>query len=646
MPNSVIKFDDFELDPVRYELRRKGRALKIEKIPMDLLILLAGSDGRLVTREEMEAQLWGKEVFVDAEHGINTAVRKIRQVLGDDPDEPRFVQTVQRKGYRFIAAATPAEQAQSLNASPAVTVTAAPVLPSEAHAVADSSPHVEELQTGTKPPRSSNLHLAWYTLAAALLLAWPTIKFLQNRLERPPARSIAIQSIAVLPLENISGDPEQDYFADGMTDELITMLAKYRSLRVISRTSVMQYEKVHRPLPEIARELGVDGIIEGTVSRSQDRVRVRAQLLYAPTDTHLWAESYERGLGDILSLQQELARSIAEHVKAASSSAETSASSVHAPANPAARDAYFRGRYYWTSGRYQESGQFFEEAIRLDPNYGAAYAGLADSYTASAVSGEARPLEALPKGETAAKKALQLDDAQSEGHHSMAAVQFFYHWNWEAADKEIRRALELNPNSSEGHHLHAYILEVGNHPEESIQEDKRATELDPFGRSWAYGYSLYRARRFDEALKEFQQRAEVQPDLAILHAFLYLSYTRLGDSENAFTEAKKVCRLNGDQTGVAAREQAYLRGGLQAVHEVGLQQLKEMNKQQYISPYKLAEHAATAGHRDEAIAYLEQAFRQHDPMLVRLQHYPEFDFLHSDSRYVAILRKIGLPSLP
>src|SRR5437762_11348229 len=297
-----------------------------------------------------------------------------------------------------------------------------------------------------------------------------------------------------------SSDLEQEFFADGMTDELITMLAKYPTLRVISRTSVMQYKKAQKPLPEIARELGVDGIIEGSVSRGQGRVRVRAQLIYAPSDTHLWAESYDRDLGDVLTLQQELARSIAERVKIATSPAAATIRAAHTPASPEARDAYFRGREYWTIGQYMKSAEFFEQTIRLDPKYAAAYAGLADAYTASAVSGLMPSASAIAKAEPAAKRALELDGESAEAHHAFAANELFLRWDWETAEKESERALALNPGLAELHHLHAYILDAQNRMEESLQEDKRCVEMDLFGRGWAYGCALYRACRFDDGL--------------------------------------------------------------------------------------------------------------------------------------------------
>jgi TolB-like protein/DNA-binding winged helix-turn-helix (wHTH) protein len=377
---ALFKFADFELDCSRYELRRKGHPLKLEKIPMELLLLLAESDGRLVSREEIEERLWGKEVFVDAEHGINTAIRKIRQVLEDDPDNPGFVQTVQRKGYRFIAKVSHIPEA---SASQLGTGT----VPEPARAEAEALGKFSHGKTRTtEAPRAAGPS-GWSLLLPRFCWRGQPSSSRSRILTRSVSAQPTIRSIAVLPLENLYGGADDEYFADGMTDELITTLAKYKSLRVIFRTSIMQYKKVHRPLPDIARELAVDGIVEGSVSRSQDRVRVTAQLVYAPTDTHLWAESYDRDLSDVLSMQQDVARSIAERVNLASSPPNTSPKHTRVSVNPGARDAYLRGRYCWFSDRYEKSREFFQEAIRLDPSYAPAFSGLADSYTAAAVSG-------------------------------------------------------------------------------------------------------------------------------------------------------------------------------------------------------------------------------------------------------------------
>jgi TolB-like protein/DNA-binding winged helix-turn-helix (wHTH) protein/Tfp pilus assembly protein PilF len=636
VPSALFQFDDFELDCARYELRHRGRAVRLEKIPMELLQLLAESGGRLVTREEIEERLWGKDVFVDAEHGINTAVRKIRQALEDDPEAPRFVLTVPRKGYRFIA------EVRREKAEPARPT---PLRQDAPQKVEAQEPRSLPSTNARRPARSGNFpgKRVWLAVgAAAFLLAWPTYRLAVSRSTRAASASPVIRSIAVLPLENLSGDPSQEFFADGMTDELITMLAKYKSLRVISRTSVMQYKKTKKSLPEIAKELSVDGIVEGSISRAPDKVRVTAQLVYGPTDTHLWAESYSRDLSDALLLQHDLAKDIAERVNVVSSGAGAAARSPGTAGNTTARDVYFHGRYEWFSAHYPKSRELFQEAIRLDPTYAAAYSGLADSYTAAVAEGEEAPGAVRLLAEAAAQKALELDDDSPEAHHAMAAVDFFFRWDWAAAERECLRTLELNPSLAETHHIYAYVLGTEGRTEESLQQDKITLELDPFARPWAYGYGLIRARRYDQAIQELRQRAAARPEPSDFSWLLCYAYEYRGDNEAAMGVVRTAVKKD---PALAKRvERAYQSGGLPAVHAELLAGMKKSAAGgKYVSPAYMAEEAARAGLRSEALRYIQQAFEQRDAHLVYLEHNPAFDALRSEPRFVAIAKKMHLP---
>jgi TolB-like protein/DNA-binding winged helix-turn-helix (wHTH) protein len=435
VPLSLYEFGEFELDCARFELRRNGRSVKIERIPMDLLILLAEKDGAAVTRREIIERLWGKDVFVDTEHGINTAIRKIRQALKDDPEQPRFVQTVTGKGYRFVAGA------KNGNATLASPGEAKSTEPAEAAPAERNSWRLITITAIT---------VCLVAVAVLVLNAIGVGKRIFARNEIGP-----IRSVAVLPLVNLSGDATQDYFADGMTDELTTALAKNRSLRVVSRTSAMQYKGVSRPLRDIARELGVDGIVEGSVVRSANHVHVTLQLIYAPADTHVWAESYDRDLSGALSLPQKLSQIIANQARVDSAPAKP-----QRYVSPEAHDAYLQGRYVWSAANYARTRQhtenaiqsrgYFEKAIRLQPDYAAAWSGLADSIWVKGVGGTAPTAEFVEKAEAAACKAVELDDSLPEAHNSMAAVYFFYKWDWNRADAECRRSLELDPNNTEG----------------------------------------------------------------------------------------------------------------------------------------------------------------------------------------------------
>ena len=386
---SSYKFGEFELDCARYELRRNGRTLKLERIPMELLILLAEKDGNVVTRQEIVERLWGKDVFVDTEHGINTAIRKIRSALKDDPEQPRFIQTVTGKGYRFVA-----ERQNGNHASAGLL-----------------EPVVSPAQAADLPAKSRRMWPIMVALIALCLAAGGLLLFNSGgiRARLFPSSQRQIRSIAVLPLANLSGDPSQDYFADGMTDELITMLAKNTSLRVVSRTSAMQYKNAKRPVGEIARELGVDGILEGSVEKSGNHVHMTVQLIHASRDTHVWAESYDRTLSEAFSLPSDLSQTIAKEIKTAISPVEP-----QHPINPDAHDAYLRGRYSWFNRDMQRSQEYFEKAIQMQPDYAAAWSGLADSYTVRAVDGTSFPSTVMGKAEEAARKAIELDDSLSD----------------------------------------------------------------------------------------------------------------------------------------------------------------------------------------------------------------------------------------
>jgi TolB-like protein/DNA-binding winged helix-turn-helix (wHTH) protein len=638
VPARLLEFDEFSLDCDRYELLRSGRPVKLEKIPMELLILLVTKDGRLVTRQEIIEHLWGTEVFVDTEHGINTAIRKIRNVLRDDPEQPRFVQTVTRKGYRFIAPINviPPERG---NGNHSTTDLLPPDATQTQTDLRVSSPLTHSHQRVSGWLRKAALVLVGAIGVVAALLGLD-VRGVRQRVFAHNGKP-RIRSLAVLPLENLSADPAQDYFADGMTDELITMLARHSGLRVISRTSAMQYRKVHRPLPDIARELGVDGILEGSVSRFGERVQINVQLIYAPTDTHVWAESYDRNLSDVISLQSELAQTIARQVGVTASSSSKPEKRI----SPEALDAYLLGRYYWFADDGSErSRQYFQKAINSQPDYAAAWSGLADSYLGSAAGGEASPQEVLPQGDAAARKAVELDDSLPEAHNSMAAAYLIYRWDLQRAERESTRAVELNPGFAEGHHLRGYVFQALNRTEEAIQEQKKAMELDPFARPWELAYALMRAHQFDAALNEARLRGQAQPDNAALHQALGAAYWFKGMEKEAAQEWEMFHQLAGDTESARLIHQAFQRGGIRAVFEFRLSDdLRKKAAGKYVSPLELAEIYACLKHKEEALHYLEQSYRERAPWLVRIQSNPDFDFLHSDPRYQAIVKKMGLP---
>src|ERR1700675_1502126 len=635
VPIGIVKFAEFELDGGRYELRRGDRVLKLEKIPMELLALLAESNGRLVSRDEIVEKIWGKDVFLDTEHGINTAIRKIRQVLGDDPEQPRFVQTVTGKGYRFIAPATSIEERiehriddrgnggrGSGERGPVLTRSFSAAIPVGSAEISPPSDNGERAAQPVSPAPISVLSRSrWLGIALALVvLASLTVVLVRLNSSSTGGglftRSVKpqIHSLAVLPLENLSGDPNQEYFADGMTDELITMLAKNTGLRVVSRTSVMQYKKVHRPLADVARELGVDGILEGSVGRSGNRVHINAQLIYAPKDMHLWAESYERDLNDLTSLQSDLAQNIARQVGMTTAAVGRPERHI----NPEAHDAYLLGRHYWFVSQYKKSREYFQKAIDLQPDYAAAWSGVADYYTASAVEGQITQEVAIAQAEPAARKAIELDDSLADAHHAMAAVYYFLRWDWNAAEKESARAIELNPHYSEIHHLRSYLFDTLSPTDESLQEERKAMELDPFARPFGLALALLYAHQFDASLQEALARSEVQHNDATLVWIAGDIYTYKGMQAEGVQEWERALLLWGDKKSAAEMQRAFRRGGFRAVLEWNLSDVQRTATTKYVSPMEFAFCYARLRRKDQTIRYLEKAYQERTPFLVHL----------------------------
>jgi TolB-like protein/DNA-binding winged helix-turn-helix (wHTH) protein len=633
--HSSARFAGFELDLRTGELRKNGHRTRLQAQPLKALRVLLEHPGELVTREQLRKEVWPQDTFVDFDHGLNKAVAKLRDAVDESDTLPSIIETLPRLGYRFIP---PVEWLDKDGSSNTVTEPVSKI--QDEGADGESSP----LIAAELPVSDSAGGFRWRTallIVAALVLvlvAIPIVKGIRDaRSAKPP---LLIRSIAVLPLENLSGDPAQEYFADGMTDELITMLAKNPGLRVISRTSVMQYKNVHRPLREIAQELGVEGILEGSVDRSGSRVHMTAQLIDAASDTHVWAESFDRDLSDIGALQAELAQTIAQQVGAKTSGTAKPPRRISSEAH----EAYLLGKYFWfKSDDYEKSREYFQKAIDLQPDYADAWSGLADYYIASAVDGKFRPDVAMPQGGAAARKALELDDLDAEAYNSTAAFELFYQWDWEAADRDSARAIELNPSFAEGHHLRGYVLRTLNRMDEALQEQRKAMELDPFARSWALGYALLRARQFDAALKEARVRSEAQPNNADLHDLLSEAFFMNGMEKEAEEEKERSLQLSGEKELLAERVQVYRRGGFRAVLEWRPEVAKRRAAKEYVSPMEFAGMYGRLRSTEETLRYLEEAYEERSPFLVFVQSDANFDFLHAEPRYRAIIKKMGLP---
>jgi TolB-like protein/DNA-binding winged helix-turn-helix (wHTH) protein len=648
----IFQFGEFELNTERFELFRTGRSVKVERMPMELLILLVSKNGQLVTRAEIAERLWPDGVFVDTEHGINTFIRKIRVVLRDDSDQPRFVQTVTGKGYRFVApiarlnethptgVANASRRAEPLDDKPAPTdlvsttpgVLNAGVVETPVNASRPATGIVEPARRGWR----SGFRIAALATAAAAAIGLATGVWVHRRKAQASSIHPQISSLAVLPLDNLSGDPAQEYLADGMTDELTTMLAKNSTLRIVSRTSAMQYKGAHRPLREIAQALGVDGILEGSVARTHGNVHMTIQLIQSPNDTHLWAESYDRAADDEFTLPTEAAQSIARYLHRA-----TPAPSPQKSVNPAAHDAYLRGRYYWFGTQDKEAAEYFRKAIALQPDYALGWVGLSDYYGKAAVTGELAPGEASPQAEFAARKALQLDDSLADAHLSMAWVCLM-RYDWDCADAESARSVAMNPDSAAAHHCRAWMLIALNRMDEAVRERKKAMDIDPFSGPWVLVQTFDEDQAFDAAISEAHMRLGANPTNARLHGELSRAYLHKGMEREAAEELEKSLTLENDTAEAAAVRQAFSRGGYSAVLYMQLAELKKQSEREYVAPLKFALDFGELHLKEDTLRYLEYAYRERCPRLAWIQHFPEFDFLHGDRRYQTIVKAVGL----
>jgi TolB-like protein/DNA-binding winged helix-turn-helix (wHTH) protein/Tfp pilus assembly protein PilF len=629
-PAELLRFGVFEADVRTGELTKHGKRLRLQQQPFQLLALLLERPGELVTREELSSKLW-PQTTVDFDHGLNKAIGKIREALGDSSENPRFIETVARRGYRFLAdvAVVPAGQPAT------VANDLARLADSGLHGRADAG----------KSPRRPTVR-AWrlfgfgLTLMLAVSLSW----ILYPRSHPSPA----IRSLAVLPLENLSGDPAQDYFAEGMTDELITRLAQISALRVISRTSVMTYKSVRKSLPEIARELNVDAIVEGSVSRSGERVRITAQLIQVPADTHIWARTYDEDFQDTLSVQSRVARDISAQVQVTLNRQEEAALVKSKTVNPQAYEDYLKGRYFWnkrTGDALKKAIEYFSRAIKTDPTYAEAYSGLADSYALSGdwEYGILSPREAFPLAKEAATKALELDDTLGEAHTSLAFALDLYGWDWNAAEEEYKLALKLNPGYATAHHWYAWHLMVTGRTSEGILELRKAENLDPLSLiiSADIADALCIAHRYDESVQQSNKTLELDPSFAVAHYELGQALEQKHMHDEAIAEFQRAIELSG-HGGAFDSNLAYAYAASGRKKEA-IQIVKSLEARQDQNPSADANVALIyvgLGDPDQAMIWLNKAYeaRFNPSILLR----PAFDPLRSDARFQDLLRRIGI----
>ena len=616
------------MDLAAGEVRKAGLRQRLGGQPLQILQALLERPQEIVTREELRQRLWPSIAFVDYELALKKAVNRLREALGDSADSPHFIETIPRRGYRFIGVISP-QSVRPESGEPRLTA-ATDLL--------------------TRPAVQISARLFWRLIAAfslaaiAALLLWLNADKLRTRIFGRP-RAVEIHSIAVLPLENLSKDSSQDYFSDGITEALTTDLAQIGALRVISRTSATHFKGSRETLPNIGRQLNVDAIIEGSVTRFEDRVRITAQLIDARSDRHLWARTYERDLNDILALQDEVARDIAAEIQIKLTPQEQSRLTAERKTSPQAYDAYLRGRYLWSQRNAEaitKAVGYFQQAVREDPEFAAAYSGLSDCYWV----GWGAKLD-LPLADEYARKAISLQPDLAEGHASLGIVRIG-EYQMADAEQELRRAIELNPNYAMAHHYYAgYLLGLGR-PADALAENDRARQLDPFSLSinTMRGLILIGLRQFDQALDQFDRAVEISPQSPFAHIWLARIYWLEGRAPEAIAEEKQAGTLAHsaqqlrDQGEVAA---IYATLGLRAAR-LKFAQLMERHYRDTYEAMSVAFQYGTLEDGPKVLQWLEQALgAQENNLLLLAKTAPEFDFLRGDARFQDLLRRVGLP---
>jgi len=620
------------------ELRKHGIKIRIQEQPFQLLAVLVEHAGEVVSREDLQKKLWTADTFVDFDHGLNKAINKIREALGDSADSPRFVETVSHRGYRFLAEVKDADGPVNRRAESSI----------QSHPPAEPTDHADFAGKLAIPaPKTHPLSRAWKVFALMLLVLVASVAAWKIHSWKRP--SFVIHSLAVLPLESLSSDASQDYFADGMTDELISDLGQIRALRVISRTSVMAYKHARKPLPQIARELNVDAVVEGTVLRSGEQVRITAQLIEAAADKHLWSQSYEGELRDALALQNRVANAIAEQIRINLNPQERAALRTTKVVDPEAYQSYLKGRFFWnkrTADGLRAALAYFNQAIEEDPKYAQAYSGLADTYALLGdwQYGVMTTKEALPKAKAAAVKALELDSTLGEAHNSLAFCLDGFDWDLDAGGKEFRRAIELNPGYATAHHWYAWHLALLRRYDEAITEMKKAQNLDPL--SLIIGADLAEllvlAHSYDESISQSRKAIEMDPNFALAHNQLAQAYLQKNMNEEAVAELQKAVELSGGSpTCIASLARAYVASGKRSEAEKLLSNLKQRSTLGYSHASEIAVIYASLGDTNQAMSWLERSYEERFNPGVLLR--PGFDPLRSDPRFQDLSRRVGLP---
>lgn len=623
MPTDVVKFEEFELDLRSYHLQRSRRSLKLERIPMELLVLLVERRGELVTREEIVEKLWGKNAFLDTDNAVNTAVRKIRQTLRDDIEQPRFLQTVSGRGYRFIAQVT----------NPDAPTGATPVAPAEGISAAQSQAEVSHSQYSWKIVVPLAVTLCAVTVGGVLLLR-------SYHLPKPSTTQKRVM-LVVLPFQNLSDEPQQEYFSDGLTEETITDLGELNpgKLGVIARTSAMAYKHTSKTAAEIGQELGVDYILEGSVRREGGRARISTQLIRVGDQTHIWAQSFDREIRDFLQVQEELGEAISQQVRVNLNPEQKPQQARTRQINTDAYDDYLKGLYCWnqfTPASVTESIEYFQQAIKKDSQLAPAYAWLSQSYGVLMDWNKLPPAEAYAKSEAAARKAVELDSSSSEAHSALGWQLFSYDRDYAGAEREFQRAIELNASNADAHDGLANYFVIQDRFDESISEVRKARDLDPLSLviNQDVGKMLFYSRHYDQAIQQLRFSLQLRPDAFAPHYVLWLVYEAEGSWEEADAEFFRMI-AGGLNPAAIQIQKAHAKFGWKGAWP-------KLAGQKLLSSWDLAGVALAAGDKEQSLALLQKAVDERHSQVIFLKIDPRFDRFHDDPKFHDLLRQLRL----
>jgi TolB-like protein/DNA-binding winged helix-turn-helix (wHTH) protein len=626
-PKPVYRFGSFEFHSQIGELRKDGMHVRLEGQPVVILAMLLERPNEVVTREELQKGLWPGDTFVDFEQSLNAAIRRLRSVLDDSAESPRYIETLARRGYRWIA---------PLRDEPVISA-------------------IPESRTAPQAPARTPWkgRALWLGLAACVAVA--AIFFVSNGLRsRRSSRKIML---IVLPFQNLSEDPRQEYFADGMTEEMITQLGSLdpQHLGVIARTSAMQYKRSAEGTAQIAHEVNVGYLLEGSVRRQGSRIRVAAQLIQASDQTHIWAESYDSDVSDVLKLQSEIARAIAGEIRLELSHEADQQLSSTRRVNALAHESYLQGQQAWNLRNkegIQRGIEEFQHAVEVDPNYAVAYAALARTYALAPVYGVLREVEAMPKARDAAARAIALDNSLAEAHTMMGFIKAHYEYDWPAAEREFQHAIQLNPSDPYAHlfYSNSCLSPLGRH-EEAIAEMKTAIALDPFSsRIQSFlGRTYIWARRYDDALSQLQKTAQTFPGFAIDHERLAHLYTYRREFDKAIAEETQTRILAGEDPRSVVKLDDSLRRALAVRGPVGYwEKLMELSRRNDNPPEAYTTHDGLSilymriGEKEKALSALERAYEERQLHMTEISVEPAFDELRSEPRFKKLLQEAGL----